>query len=138
MQTSALQRPVAPAELSAENLAGNRHVSEHDKVAELSKRFEAILVRQILTEAHRPAFKSTMALGNSGAAIHQDMLVNELANQITSSGGLGLAGQLTQALSRQLTPETDPAAGQQTAPPPAKLTFKPEPIGSTSSLRWTR
>lgn len=138
MFTASIQRSVHAAEISPDQLAGNPKLSEREKIAELSKRFEAILVRQILTEANKPVFKSSMALGTAGAAIHQDMLTNEMANRITSSGGLGLARQLTRDLSKQLKPEASEADCEAHATLAAKPLFHQEPVGSTSLPRWKR
>ncbi len=138
MVTSSLQRAVNPADLTPENLAGNPNLSEHAKVEEMSKRFEAILVRQILNEAQKPVFKSSMALGSSGAAVHQDMMVNQMANCITSAGGLGLAKQLTRDLTQQFKSGRDEAACEAHARLKPESLSHPQPLGSNTSARWNR
>lgn len=101
MELSGLQPRVA-AGLPLEQLAQNRHLSEAQKVAESGRQFEAILVRQILGEAMKPVFKSEFTSGSAQAGIYQDMVVNQLAEQVTTSGGLGLATSLNRQLNRQL------------------------------------
>lgn len=126
------------AHLTPEQVAGNSALTESQKVAEMSRQFEAVLLRQILTEAHKPVFKSSMALGSSTAAVHQDMLINEMANQMTRGGGAGLATQLTKDLGRQFKAENDEAACEAAATRQARPLLPTEPTGSTSSARWIR
>ena len=98
---------MAPAQ-PLERLAGNARLSEQEKVAEAGRQFEAILVRQILSEATKPVFKSAFTPDSAQAGIYQDMVVNQLADNVTHSAGLGLARSLDRELSRQL--RTTPAA----------------------------
>ena len=93
--------PVATSQVPLEKLAGSKSVSESDKVAEMSRQFEAVLVRQILTDAQKPTFKSKLNPENTATSIHRDMMVNTMADQITHSGGLGLSQQLRRDLGRQ-------------------------------------
>jgi Rod binding domain-containing protein len=129
---------ISAANLTPEQIAGNSALTDSQKVAEMSRQFEAVLLRQILTEAHKPVFKSSMALGSSTAAVHQDMLINEMANQMTRGGGAGLATQLTKDLGRQFKAENDEAACEAAATRQARPLFSTEPTGSTSSARWIR
>lgn len=126
------------ANFTPEQVAGNSVLTESQKVAEMSRQFEAVLLRQILTEAHKPVFKSSMALGSSTAAVHQDMLINEMANQMTRGGGAGLATQLTKDLGRQFKAENDEAACEAATTRQARPLLSTEPTGSTSSARWIR
>lgn len=126
------------ANLTPEQVAGNSALTEPQKVAEMSRQFEAVLLRQILTEAHKPVFKSSMALGSSTAAVHQDLLINEMANQMTRGGGAGLATQLSKDLGRQFKAENDEAACEAAATRQTRPLLSTEPTGSTSSARWIR
>lgn len=98
--TSHLPR-VDPTQMPVEKLAGSKAVSEQDKVAELSRQFEAVLVRQILTEAQKPTIKSKLHTEDTASSIHRDMMVNNMSDQISHAGGLGLAHQLEHDLARQ-------------------------------------
>lgn len=110
MELPALQPRVAAGQ-PLEQLAQSRHLSEAQKVAESGRQFEAILVRQILGEAMKPVFKSEFTSNSAQAGVYQDMVVNQLAEQVTAAGGLGLATSLHRELSRQLgaapSPSTD-------------------------------
>ena len=102
MELAALQSRAASPAPSLDRLAGNAHLSEQEKIAEAGRQFEAILVRQILSEATKPVFKSAFTPNSAQAGIYQDMVVNQLADNVTRSGGLGLAHSLDRELSRQL------------------------------------
>ncbi|HTH47735.1 MAG TPA: rod-binding protein [Candidatus Limnocylindria bacterium] len=143
--TSQLPR-VDPTQMPLDKLAVSRTVSEEGKVAELSRQFEAVLVRQILTEAQKPTFKSKLTPENTATSIHRDMLVNTMADQISHAGGLGLAHQLQRDLGRQakLLPAAPPNAaslsrvssGPVPGPRPASVPA-PAPVQTLSRLpRW--
>jgi Rod binding domain-containing protein len=104
--------------LPLEKLAGTTALSQSQKVAELSRQFEAILLRQIITEAQKPAFPSKFNPQSTASGIRQDMLANQLADSITRGGGLGLGRQLEHDLNRQLKPVSPGAPEGKKAPPP--------------------
>ncbi len=94
-------------QLAPERLAGNPHVSQADKIAIASKHFEAILVRQFLTEAQKPLLAPKGQMSGATSEIYRDMMTDTLANQISKSGTLGLARQFQ----AQFTPHAKDAAG---------------------------
>ena len=83
---------VIPPETPVEQIASSKTLSEEQKVAEMTRQFEAVLLRQILSQAQKPAFKSSLT-PDSGVAgsIYQDMMVNQMADTISSSRTLGMA-----------------------------------------------
>ncbi|MSR42728.1 MAG: hypothetical protein EXS29_00635 [Pedosphaera sp.] len=102
-------------QLAPEKLAGNPHVSEADKISIASKHFEAILVRQFLTEAQKPLLAPKGQMSGATSEIYRDMMTDTLANQISKSGTLGLARQFQ----AQFTPHAkDAAAGAKPATQP--------------------
>lgn len=104
MQITNLQRQVAPAEIPLERMADSNQVSEQQKLGEVSRQFEAILIRQILNEAQK---SQTSLTGKSGAAvsdIYRDMVTNQLADSISRTGSVGLGKSLEKQLGRQLHP----------------------------------
>ncbi len=113
-----------------EQLAGSHAVSQKDKVAELSRQFEAVLVRQILNDAQKPLVKSKYNQESSASSIHRDLTVNEMADQITRSGGLGFARQLQHDLARQT--KTEPTDSS----PPQPATSHPATPAATRLPRW--
>ena len=82
---------IDPSHIAVENLAHNSALTEEQKIGEASKQFEAILLRQFLTEAQKPMFKSEFTDDSSEAGIYQDMVTNQLADSLSRSGGIGLA-----------------------------------------------
>jgi Rod binding domain-containing protein len=102
MEVSSLQRPIKAADLPLERLAGNKSIPEADKVAEVGRQFESMLLRNILTQAHKPVFGGGKKESSSDS-IYQDMITNNLADQISRSGGLGLADAWSTQLTRELS-----------------------------------
>src|SRR4051812_27350469 len=94
---------VKPEDIPLEKLATSKALTEKQKTAEMTRQFEAVLLRQILTDAQKPAFKSSLT-GGSGVSgsIYQDMMVNQLADKISSARTLGLAQELERQVSHQV------------------------------------
>jgi Rod binding domain-containing protein len=91
MDVSAVSRRINPADLPLDRLATNSKLSEAEKVNAVSHHFEAILLRQFLTEALKPILKANNALSGASNAIYQDMIVTHLADEISKTGMFGLA-----------------------------------------------
>ena len=92
---------VNPADIPLEKLSTSKALTEEQKTSEMTRQFEAVLVRQILNEAQKPTFKSKYASTGVSSAIYQDMMVNQLADRISSSRTVGLAQELETQVSRQ-------------------------------------
>jgi Rod binding domain-containing protein len=101
MEIGALQRSVNAADLPLDRLVGSSQVSEKDKLAEVSRQFEAMLLRQILTQAQKPLFESDLFGASSTNAIYQDMITEQLADRISEGGSFGFARLLQKELSAQ-------------------------------------
>lgn len=94
-------KPIDVSNLPLEKLAANKQVPESEKISQASRAFEAVLLRQILSESQRPVFPSKY-IGNSTAdGIYRDEIVNQLADDISKSGALGLGQSLARELQRQ-------------------------------------
>jgi Rod binding domain-containing protein len=102
MDISSLQRHVKAADLPLEKLTGNPQVSEKDKVAEVSRQFEAVLLRQILSEAQKPVFHSSLNKETATTGIYRDMTTSQLADSISQSKALGLGDTLARQMGYQL------------------------------------
>jgi Rod binding domain-containing protein len=90
------------SQLPLQSLAGNPNISDEDKVAEVSRQFEAVLLRQIMQQAHKP---TPDAAGNSlSSDVYSDMINQQLAQSISQSGAFGLAKNLQGELTRQVLP----------------------------------
>jgi Rod binding domain-containing protein len=92
---------VNPADVPLEKLATSKALNEEQKTSEMTRQFEAVLLRQILNDAQKPAFKSKYASTGVSSSIYQDLMVNQLADGISSSRTVGLAQELETQVSRQ-------------------------------------
>ena len=84
----------SPAEIPAEKLASQKGLTEQEKIAEASRQFEAVLLRQILNDARKPVFKSTLFEKSATSGIYDEMATAQLADAISRSGEFGLARSL--------------------------------------------
>ncbi len=80
-----------------EQIAGNKTLSKSEKLGEVSRQFESMLLRQILSSARKTVIKSNVVEDSLSSGIYQDMVTDQLADSISRSGGFGLArGLMTQ------------------------------------------
>lgn len=99
--------PSSPVSVDAsrvrlESLAGNQALTQKQKIAEASRQFEAVLLRQFLSEAQKPVISSEFTDDSSTAGIYQDMMTNHLADTLSRGNGVGLA----KLFERQLSPHS--------------------------------
>ena len=87
--------------LAVERLAQNNKLTETEKIDEVARQFEAILLRQFLSEATKPMLSQDEGMNPAQKSIYQDMITNTLADTISQSGEFGLA----QAFRHQLMPK---------------------------------
>ena len=92
---------VDASQLPLESLAGNANISDKDKIAEVSRQFEAVLLRQILQEARKPGMGGSTDSSVS-SSVYTDMVNQQLAESISRSGGFGLAKSLQGQLAHQV------------------------------------
>jgi flagellar protein FlgJ len=100
---------VNAAEIPLQQLAGNAKLTQQEKVGEACRQFEAILLRQILSEARKPVIDSGSDEDQTTSGIYNDMITNQLADGISRSGSFGLARSLQSQLVRQVLPGADSA-----------------------------
>ena len=106
MEVSALHPKVNATDLPLEQLAGNPNIAEKDKVAEACRQFEAVFLRQILTEARKTLVSTDSSDNSSIKGIYDDMIKNQMADSISRSGAFGLAKSLQSELTRQVQPHS--------------------------------
>ena len=102
MNIKVLNAGLKAPELPLEKVADSRALSEEQKVAELSRQFEGVLLRQILGQARKTIFQSKTDEESASGAIYQDMVTSQLAESISKSGSFGLAKSMQTQLSRQV------------------------------------
>ena len=118
MNIAPIQSPASTANVPVESLAGNKNLTEQQKIAEASRQFEAIMLRQILNESQKPVITSEFTDNSTASGIYQDFISNTLADSISKSGTLGLAKIFERQLSH---PAAKPvAAGKNSVPPVAE------------------
>jgi peptidoglycan hydrolase FlgJ len=104
-----------------DQLAANPNVSKEDKVKEACRQFEAVLLRQVLSEARKTVITSSEKKDSNETDIYNDMVNNQLADSISHSGAFGLAKSLEKQLIRQVLPKH----GEQSQPMPAPAPVVP-------------
>jgi Rod binding domain-containing protein len=110
MEVTGINRHVQPGELPLEKLATSTQISDQDKIAEVSRQFEAVLLRQILTQAQKPLFKSALLESdNSTNSIYQDIITTQLADRISQGGTFGFAKVLNVQLAAQCVKKDEAA-----------------------------
>ena len=103
--SSSTHKGVARPEIAPEQLAKSPLLSEQDKVAEASRQFEAILLRQVLSASQKTVIQSKFADHSTASEIYRDLVTNQLADTMSKSGALGLA----ETFERQLSPPASQA-----------------------------
>jgi Rod binding domain-containing protein len=101
MNLTPIQSSANDATVPIEDLAGNKHLTQQQKIHEASQQFESILLQQILSEMQKPMLPSDSD-DSTAAGIYQDTVSSALAQSITKSGGFGFA----KVFEDQLTPHT--------------------------------
>jgi Rod binding domain-containing protein len=112
MNVSPIQDRLPAVSVAPEALAGNSKLSEEQKIAEASRQFESMLLRQILSESQKPVIKSEFTDNSTSAGIYQDFITNQLADSLSKSGGFGFAKTFQKQLSHadKNIPDAPPAA----------------------------
>lgn len=83
--------------------------AEAKKLADATRQFEALLIRQILQQARQTVIPSKFAESSATSDIYKDMVNAEMAEAMSRSGGLGLAESLRRQLSRPTVTPPAPA-----------------------------
>jgi Rod binding domain-containing protein len=104
MDISAIQRRIEAADIAPEKLSGNSQLTDKEKMGEVARQFEAILLRQILESSQKPVIRSKFTDQSTAASIYRDQVTSQLADSISKSGTLGLARTLEHQLTHQLRP----------------------------------
>jgi peptidoglycan hydrolase FlgJ len=127
MNITPIQSPIDTSNIPVEDLAGDKNLSEQQKIAEASRQFEAILLRQFLSESQKPVIQSEFTDNSTAAGIYQDYITNTLADSISKSGTLGLAKIFEQQLSH-------PVSKKNQLEKSADISVSQKPIAGNSSL----
>ena len=119
MNIGAIQSNPSAADVAPESLAGNKMLNQHQKIAEASRQFESMLLRQILSEAEKPVIKSEFTDNSTASGIYQDFITNQLSDSLSKSGAFGFAKVFDRQLDKpdkSTAPETNIDAGAKAGP----------------------
>ena len=91
--------PIAPIQFSASNpfetnLQAAKSADRTEQVAEASKSFEAMMLRQFLNESMKPMFENGIFGESDKSGVYQYLVVDNLANAISQGEGLGLSSMI--------------------------------------------
>lgn len=100
MEIAAIQNKVDAAEIAPEKLAGNSQLTKQEKISEASRQFEAMLLRQILSDSQKTVIKSKYGDNSTSSAIYRDQITTQMADSISKSGTFGFAKTFSQQLNR--------------------------------------
>ena len=120
MEISSLHPTLRASEMPIERLAANPNVSPQEKVGELSRQFESILLRQVLKDIRKTVIKSDLFPESLASDIYQDMVTEQLADAMSKSGSLGLARSLEKDLARQLKVKSPASPAAEAVTDPAR------------------
>lgn len=146
MVVTPLPKTADASDIPPERLAGNTALTEQQKIAEASRQFEAILLRQILSATQKTVIPSKFADNSTASGIYRDMITNQLADSISKSGAFGLAKTFEQQLTRhpgaaasrqQATLSQAPRNAAATPVPPDAHHITRSPTPDRTTLRRT-
>lgn len=128
MDIAPIQRKVDAAEIAPERLAGNTQLTKKEKIAEASRQFEAVLLRQILENSQKTVIKSKYGDDSASSAIYRDQVTTQLADSISKAGTFGFAKTFEQQLNRPVeTNGVSPAPIKSVAAAPHQRGFHSHP-----------
>jgi peptidoglycan hydrolase FlgJ len=91
MNLSPLQPKIDASTIAPDRLANNPKLTEKQKIAEASRQFEAILLKQVLESSQKTVIKSKLTPESTSSSIYHDMVTTQLADSISKSGKFGLS-----------------------------------------------
>ena len=107
MNVPPLNPHVVASDIAPERLAKNSSLTEEQKIAEASRQFESILLKQILESSQKTVIKSKLSDDSTASSIYHDMVTTRLADSISKSGAFGLSQTFEQQLNRHHGPRPD-------------------------------
>jgi Rod binding domain-containing protein len=111
MTISPIQSTIDTSNIPIENLAGNKSLTQQQKIHEASRQFEKIILQQILQEVQKPVITSEFTDDSTASDIYQGYITNALADSM-SKAGVGFAKIFEEQLSPHApgSAQKDPAA----------------------------
>lgn len=113
MNISPIPSVTSDPNVPIEDLAGNKHLTQQQKIHEASREFESIMLQQILSEMQKPVITSEFTDDSTAAGIYQDYISNALAEGMSKSDSFGFA----KIFEEQLSPHAAKPPGAASAMP---------------------
>jgi Rod binding domain-containing protein len=107
MNISSLNPQIDASSIAPERLAKNPNLTEEQKIAEASRQFESILLKQILESSQKTVIKSKLTEDSTASGIYHDMITTQLADSISKSGKFGITKTFEHQLNRPHSPQPD-------------------------------
>jgi len=107
MNVNALNPGIDASTIAPERLANNPKLTEQQKIAEASRQFESILLKQILESSQKTVIKSKLSDDSTTTSLYKDMVTTQLADSISKSGSFGLSKTFEHQLNRPHGPRPD-------------------------------
>lgn len=122
-----VQSKINASEIPMDQIAGNKSLTEDQKIGEATRQFEAVLLRQILESTQKTVIKSKYSEDSTATGIYRDMITSQLADSISKSGSLGLGETLKREFTQQ-TRATDAKSKAESKEPHAADASETEPL----------
>ena len=106
MEIASLQRKIDPANVPLQDLPANSSIPEKEKIGEVCRQFESVLLLQILRDARKAVLDSQKTQDSSSLEIYADMINHQLADSISHSGMFGVAKSLETQFTKQISSST--------------------------------
>jgi Rod binding domain-containing protein len=116
MNIPPIQSPIDTSTIPVEELAGNKHLTQQQKIHEASRQFEQIMLQQILSEMQKPVITSEFTDDSTASDIYQGYITNALAESMSKTGSFGFA----KIFEEQLSPHTSMTHEKTSATSPEK------------------
>lgn len=99
MNIPPIQSAIDDPNVPIEQLAGDQHLTQRQKIHEASREFESIMLQQVLSEMQKPVITSEFTDDSTASDVYQDYISNALAESMSKSGSFGFAKIFEQQLS---------------------------------------
>lgn len=87
-------------------MVGNQQLTEKQKMAEVSRQFEAVMLRQILSDAMKPMVDGYLDESGGQHEIYRSFMTEIVADSISKSGTFGLANSLQAQVNQFMDKQT--------------------------------
>lgn len=86
--------PVGLNAAEYQKIAFNANMTEEQKLAEASKQFEGVMLRQYLKDALKPLIETELTKNSASNDIYRSYLIDVMAGSMAESGAFGVSSTL--------------------------------------------